>query len=83
MGPFTIPRSEELSLVCLHSPALWIPESQKFPWQLSIPVVTINLFNTRSATLQGMFADVILLGVLVLLTLVPRKPDTSLVAEES
>ena len=62
---------------------MWTPESQKFPWQLSIPLATINLLKTRSATLQGMYADGILLGILVVLTLVPRKPGMSLVAEES
>lgn len=72
-----------LSFACLHFPELWTPESWKSPWQLSIPLATINLFNIRSATLQRMFADGILLGVLVLSTLVLRNPDASLVAEES
>lgn len=69
--------------LCLHSPELWTLEFQKSPWQLNIPLATINLFNTRSATLQRMFADGTVLDALVLLTLVHRRPDMYLVAEES
>lgn len=41
-------------------------------------LATVNLFNTRSAILQRMFADSMLLGILVLLTLAHKKPDKSL-----
>lgn len=54
----------------------------EIPLAVGIPLATINLFSTRSATPQRMFADGILLDVLVLLTLVCGTHDASLVAEE-